>query len=61
MQTGRFRCEVCGAEFQTRPQPEEHWVQKHESPGHRVSCPSCGAQLATRAHLDKHTRVQHCL
>jgi uncharacterized C2H2 Zn-finger protein len=52
------RCPICGSEFETRKQFEEHYHQVH----HRLSevaCSGCGEEFQTHAQLIDHARKLH--
>ncbi|HET8628905.1 MAG TPA: C2H2-type zinc finger protein [Thermomicrobiales bacterium] len=67
-QAGTYRCPMCGSEFATRAELEQHGRQAHgtqasssassqEGGGYR--CQMCGAEFATREQLDQHNRQAH--
>ena len=62
--TQGYRCPVCGSEFATREQLEQHSRQAHQGmpaqgQGGSYRCEACGATFATREGLEAHARREH--
>jgi uncharacterized C2H2 Zn-finger protein len=58
-----FRCEACGAEFDTQEELDAHVRAEHgEHKEHTTGgfrCEACGAEFDTQEELDAHVKAEH--
>lgn len=70
MGDGKFKCQACGREFNSRQELDQHNRQEHATADNTkwtiaqqavggLHCPDCGAEFTTVDQLDRHRRQAH--
>lgn len=66
MDTDKLTCKMCGAQFDTEEELQEHNAKMHESmaneeqkPEGGLNCKVCGAGFNSEEELEEHERTAH--
>jgi len=55
-----FRCQTCGAEYNTQKELEDHQRTAHQG-AQGLQCSECGMTFPTRTQLEEHKQLEHQL